>query len=304
MPGERIQRREHRGEGIIVSHFERASSITCPRRRARLSFRAVVASSGKTLSLSEDRVMNVLLGDDMSGATVAEAARTREPTVVRLAQKIGYRGYPDLRRDEDPDGRRVSVMRTASGHELEPFVAGEIQALGRLSHFVRQEDLEAAARALHTSGTAYLFSNNDERPTLDLLTRRLRRLGMTPGRTPKVLAERFVSFSDISTLIALALREAPRQLATLVAEASRRGGKSILISDVPGYHFRPSPDHLIAARRGDDSEFRTQLVPIVLAYALQLAIFYLDPGRYQNARDSIDAPTRLLGGTDEIPLWL
>lgn len=279
-----------------------------------MSFRAVVASSGKTLSPSEDRVMNVLLGDDMSGATaaeVAEHARTHESTVVRLAQKMGYRGYPDLRadlrRDEEPDRRSASVMRTASGHELESFVADEIQALGRLSHFVRQEDLDAAARALHTSGTIYLFSNNDERPTLDLMARRLRRLGMTVvtlGPTPKDLAERFVSFSDTSTLIALALREAPRQLATLVAEASRRGGKSILISDVPGYHFRPSPDHLIAARRGDDSEFRTQLVPIVLAYALQLAIFHLDPGRYQNARDSIDDLTRLLGGTDEIPLRL
>lgn len=256
--------------------------------------------------------MNVLLGEDMAGATaaeVAEKARTHESTVVRLAQKLGYRGYPDLRgdlrRDEEPNGGSASVMRSESGHELSAFVADEVQALSRLTHFVSQQDLDAAAQTLHTSGTVYLFSNNDERPTLDLMARRLRRLGMTVvtlGPTPKDLAERFVSFDDTSTLIAFALREAPRQLSTLVSEAARRGGKSILFSDVPGYHFRPSPDHLIAARRGDDSEYRTQIVPIALAYALQLAVFHLDPGRYQAARDGIDDLTRLLGGTDEIPL--
>ena len=277
-----------------------------------MSFRAVVASSAVRLSTSEERVMNVLLGDNMSGATaaeVADASRTHESTVVRLAQKLGYRGYPDLRsdlrRDENPEGSRTSLMRGESGHHLDEFIRDETAALTSLTRFISQDDLDAAARTIHSSRTIYLLSSNDERPTLELLARRLRRLGMTVVTlrpTPKDIAERFVSFDDTSTLIAFALREAPRQLTTLVAEASRRGGKTILISDVPGYQFRPSPDHLLAARRGDDGEYRTQLIPIALCYALQLAVFHLDRDRYQAIRDSIDDLTRLLGGTDEIPL--
>lgn len=277
-----------------------------------MSFKAVVASSTVQLSASEERVMNVLMAGDMSGipaAEVADRAKTHESTVVRLAKKLGYRGYPelraDLRRDEEEGPTSATIMRGESGHDLSAFISDEIRALKRLPHFVPQEDLEAAAKTLHVSRTVYLFSNNDELPTLELLARRLRRLGLTTvmlAPTPKDLAERFVSFDESSTLIALALREVPRQLATLVSEASRRGGRSIVLSDVPGYRFRPSPDHLIAARRGDDTEYRTQLVPMALAYALQLAIFHLDPDRYQAARDSIDDLTRLLGGTDEIPL--
>ncbi|MGF9648209.1 hypothetical protein AAIH32_09565 [Pseudarthrobacter oxydans] len=278
-----------------------------------MSFKAVVASSTVRLSASEERVMNVLLGDDMSGipaAEVAERASTHESTVVRLAKKLGYRGYPDLRNDLRTDestseDHPVKIMRTESGYDLSAFVADEIRALKRLPHFVSQEDLDAAARTLHESRTVYLFSRDDEKPTRDLLARRLRRLGLTTvtlGTTPKDLAERFISFDDNSTLIALALREAPGQLPTLVSEAARRGGKSILISDVPGYRFRPSPDHLITARRGDDTEYRTQVIPVVLAYALQLAIFHLDPARYKAARDGVDDLTRLLGGADEIPL--
>jgi DNA-binding MurR/RpiR family transcriptional regulator len=278
-----------------------------------VSFKAVVASSTVRLSASEERVMNVLLGDDMSGipaAEVAERASTHESTVVRLAKKLGYRGYPDLRNDLRTDESKsedheVKIMRAESGYDLSAFVADEIRALKRLPHFVSQEDLDAAARTLHESKTVYLFSRDDEKPTRDLLARRLRRLGLTTvtlGTQPKDLAERFISFDDNSTLIALALREAPGQLATLVSEAARRGGKSILLSDVPGYRFRPSPDHLITARRGDDTEYRTQVIPVVLAYALQLAIFHLDPARYKAARDGIDDLTRLLGGADEIPL--
>lgn len=278
-----------------------------------MSFKAVVASSTARLSASEERVMNVLLGDEMSGITaaeVAERAQTHESTVVRLAKKLGYRGYPelrgDLRKDEAPmEVHQGQIMRGESGYDLSAFIADEIRALKRLPHFVPQEDLDSAAATLHASRTVYLFSRHDERPTLDLLARRMRRLGLTTvtlGTTPKDIAEGLSSFDDTSTLIALALREAPGQLATLVSEAARRGGKTILISDVPGYRFRPSPDHLITARRGDDTEYRTQLIPVALAYALQLAVFHTDPVRYQAARDSIDDLTRLLGGGDEIPL--
>ncbi|MGH3640782.1 MAG: MurR/RpiR family transcriptional regulator [Mycobacterium sp.] len=277
-----------------------------------MSFRAVVASSPVQLSASEDRVMNVLLGADMSNAPaaeVAEKAKTHESTVIRLAQKLGYRGYPelrsDLRRDEEAPTASTSPMRGESGHHLDEFIRDEMRAFDALSRFVSQEDLDAAARTLHSTRTVYLLSSNDERPTLDLLARRLRRLGMTVVSmqpSPKDMAERFVSFDHTSTLIGFALREAPGQLSALVAEAARRGGKTILISDVPGYKFRPSPDHLLAARRGDDGEYRTQLIPIALCYALQLAVFHLDVDRYQATRDTIDDLTRLLGGTDEIPL--
>ena len=164
--------------------------------------------------------MNVLLGVDMSGAPaaeVAEKAKTHESTVVRLAKKLGYRGYPelrnDLRRDEGSATNGSALMRAESGYHLDEFIRDEVAAFNALTRFVSQQDLDEAARTLHTTETVYLVSSNDERPTLELLARRLRRLGqvvVTLRPTPKDLAERFVSFDDTSTLIAFALREAPR----------------------------------------------------------------------------------------------
>ncbi|MCU1404061.1 MAG: hypothetical protein JWQ43_364 [Glaciihabitans sp.] len=277
-----------------------------------MSFRSVVTSNTKPLSASENRVLNVLLGqevDDSTAADVAARANTHESTVVRLAQKLGYRGYPDLRHDLKRDGEVHStsgtVMRGATGHGVVEFIDDETRALARVPQFLSQAELDAAARTLHGSNSIFLFSNSDDRPTLDLMARRLRRLGkmvIVLSSSPKDLAERFASFDHSSTVVGFALREAPRQLPTLLAEARRRGGKSILISDVPGYNFRPTPDHLLAANRGDDSEYRTQIVPIAICYALQLAVFHLDAAQYGGVRDGIDDLTRLFGGMDEIPL--
>ena len=211
----------------------------------------------------------------------------------------------DLRRDEGGGTDGASLMRSKSGHGLGDFVQDEVAALSALTRFIDQDDLDAAARSVHASRTVYLISSNDELPTLELLARRLRRLGMVVvpmSTSPKDIAERFVSFDAGSMLIAFALREVPAHLAALMNEAGRRGGRTMLISDVPGYQFRPAPDHLLVARRGSDDEYRTQLVPMALCYALQLAIYHLDEDRYLAVRNTIDDLTRLLGGTGEIPL--
>lgn len=277
-----------------------------------MSFRAVIASSGTNFSPSEERAVSVLLGvgtSTLTAAEIAAKAATHESTVVRLAKKLGYRGFgelrADLRRDETdaPTGR--PLMRAASGYDLETFLADESSALRHARDYIRQSDIDDAARAIAASRVAYILSNEAERASLVLLAGRLRRLGLPVIElrpSPKDLAERIVSFDEDSVLIGIALREAPIALAPLVSEARRRGGKSILIADVPGYSFRPAPDHLIAAPRGADDEYRTQIVPVAIAYALQLAVFHLDEQRFGAVRDAIDDLSRAFGGTNEIPM--
>jgi DNA-binding MurR/RpiR family transcriptional regulator len=278
-----------------------------------MSFRSVVTSSPRTMSVSEKRVLSVLLRDadaaTFTAAEVAGRATTHESTVVRLAQKLGYRGYPELRadlaRDAGTSTAAATVMRAASGHDLASFVADESRSLAVLPESVSQADVDAAAATVHGSRVVYLFSNSDERPALDILARRLRRLGkvVVPlGATAKDMAEHLVSFDAESTVIAFALREASVQLPAVVAEAHRKGGSTILITDVPGYHFRPAPTHLLAARRASDAEYNTLLTPIAICYAMQLAVYHLDPDHYQRVRDNIDDLTRLAGGVDEFPM--
>ena len=101
-------------------------------------------------------------------------------------------------------------------------------------------------------------------------------------------------------LLCFALRQTPAYLSRLVTDAQRRGGAAVLVTDVPGLTFRPQPDHLLAAPRGGDPEYHTLLMPMILSYALQLAVFHRDPARFQRVRDEIDDLTRLAEGPDEI----
>lgn len=277
-----------------------------------MSFRAVVAASGHRLSPSEGRAVSVLLGvgsGALTAAEVASLAGTHESTVVRLAKKLGYRGFRELRADIRRDGADAptaeSVMRADSGYDLASFIADEIGGLSRIEEYISQEALEAAADVIAKSSTIYLFASEDERSTVELMARRMRRLGLVVVSlrpSPKDLAERIASMDDRSTLVAFALREAPAALGPLIEETRRRRGTSILISDVPGYAFRPAPDHLLASQRQVDDGYRTQIVPIALCYALQLATYHLDVSRFRAVREAIDDLTRAFGGTDEIPM--
>lgn len=276
-----------------------------------MSFRAVAARNTTALSATEQKVVTVLLSGATSGSTAADVAAragTHESTVVRLAKKLGYRGYPDLRRDlraDESDQVRGAPMRAETGADLASFVADERAGLARLSEFVSQAELDAAALTVMQANVVYLFANGDSRALQELLARRLRRVGIVVvslSPQAKDLAERFVPFDSSSVLIGFALRETPRMLPALVGEVKRRGGRSLIITDVPGAQIRPTPDHLIAALRSADSEYRTLFVPMAICYALQLSIYHLDAPRHHAIREDIDGLARMLGGTDEIPL--
>lgn len=276
-----------------------------------MSFRAVAARSTANLTATEQKVMAVLLSGGKSEATAAEiAARagTHESTVVRLAKKVGYRGYPDLRRDlriDESEQRDVALMRSDSGHDLASFIQDELAGLAKVSDFIQQREIDQAARTIIESGIVYLFANGDSLALQELLARRLRRVGkvvvlLTPQA--KDLAERFVAFDSSSVLIGFALRETPRMLPALIGEARRRKGQSLIITDVPGAQIRPAPDQLLASIRSADSEYRTLFVPMAISYGLQLAIYHQDQARYHAIREDIDGLARMLGGTDEIPI--
>ena len=278
-----------------------------------MGFSAVVGSTDVSLTASEKRVLEVLLanadGATSTAAVVGAQANTHESTVIRLARKLGYRGYPELRADIERDANggtpSAAVMRADRGWSLAALAQDEANTLIRLPAFISQDQVDAAAGTLEQANRVYLVGNNDALPVLHVMDRRLRRLGITVvlmTRIGKDIAEHFTNFDSGSVLLSFALRQTPAHLSRLVSEAQRRGGAAILVTDVPGLTFRPQPDHLLAAPRGGDPEYHTLLIPMIVSYALQLAVFHRDPARFQKIRDDIDDLTRMTGAPDEIPL--
>lgn len=242
------------------------------------------------LTDADRRIIEIMLGQQgeaafLSAAQLADRAQVHETTATRLAQKLGFAGYPDLRAQlqkellegQDAAARmRRSVAKVADGGYLADLVGAEIAALENLLHCVVQADLDAAAARIAAARRVFIFAQGHATATANFLQRRLDRFGMTTvmltGRGRDV-AEKLVSLTIEDLVLVLAFRKQPASYPVLVSLAREKGAPSLLISDLVGPTMAPAPDLLLAAPRGwSGSEFQTPMIPMVIVSAILLTI--------------------------------
>ena len=102
------------------------------------------------LSKAERRVADIILADldratRLSIKELAQEAQTSEPTVLRLARRVGCEGFPDLKRRVSQDVA-IERMFVFPSHDFPPRTAEE----------VAMKVYDASAQAL-----AYAFSQRD-----------------------------------------------------------------------------------------------------------------------------------------------
>lgn len=268
-----------------------------------MSLRNVLAANKKPLTNGDMQVVEALLSNPqraafMPAAEIASRASVHESTVTRLAQKLGYSGYTQMREDLREDAlvesglsSRLVQVATSRRHELRSLVQQDADALLRLPTFISQEELESAAGLIFAAQRIYISGNPFGHVLQVYLERRLRRYGLVVivlPDSPNDTSELLQSMSKDDLLISFALRRPPARLSKLLLVAEERGAKSVIISDVVGIQLRPTPTQVLAAPRGNDDVFRTPLVPMMIVYALQLTLLHLDPIRCAAALDKLD----------------
>ena len=242
------------------------------------------------LTDADRRIIEIMLGQQgeaafLSAAQLADRAQVHETTATRLAQKLGFTGYPDLRAQlqkellegQDAAARmRRSVAQVPGGGYLADLVGAEIAALDTLLDWVTQGDLDAAADRIAAARRVLIFAQGHATGMASFLQRRLDRFGMTTvmltGRGRDV-AEKLVSLTAEDLVLVLAFRKAPASYPALIAHAREAGAATLLISDLAGPTMAPPADLLLAAPRGrSGSEFQTPTIPMVIVSAILLTI--------------------------------
>jgi DNA-binding MurR/RpiR family transcriptional regulator len=268
-------------------------------------FRTALQQHEGRLSDADRRLVEELLSKPdeapfLSADELSSRAAVHPATVVRLAQKLGFRGYPQLRAAlqrelKERIGPAERVRRRLEGAEgdglLGRLVADEIAALAELPHQLGQEELDEAARILAGARRVFLFGQFHATVLVELLDRRLRRSGFDTvvlAGQGRELAERALSLRREDAVLAVAFRRRPPGLAALLAHADELRAESVVVSDTVGPLLRPRPTRLLtAARGGTDADFQSLTVPMAICNALVLTIAQRDAGR------SIDALDRL-----------
>jgi DNA-binding MurR/RpiR family transcriptional regulator len=249
-----------------------------------------IKAQSKRLTEADQKLIATMLENRaeaafLSGPQLSQRASVHEATVTRLAQKLGYRGFPDLRAqlqrevldDQDAATRmRRSVAKVEHGDYLTDLIAAEISALETLARSVPQADVDLAADMIFEGRRVFVFGQGHAQSVAGFLQRRLDRFGMTTialtGRG-RDIAERMVSMDKNDIVIALAFRKQPQSYAPLVEHARRVGARTILISDLAGPLMEPVADLMLAAPRGrSGSEFQTPTIPFAIVNGIVLTI--------------------------------
>jgi DNA-binding MurR/RpiR family transcriptional regulator len=259
----------------------------------------VEAFSGK-LTKVDRRLLNMILGQPtesafLSGADLAGRVGVHPSATVRLAHKLGFSGYPELRKKirEDVTNRSTPDIRMRRRLEhlesesiLEGLVDTEISTIQQLITSVPQDRIAEAARLLIKADTIYLYGRGSSMPLVSLLERRLRRAGKRvvsiSGLQKREAAERFLAFSQNDVVFSFAFRSkesAPSSLPIIFEHAKKLGAATILVSDAFGISFRPRPDVMFHATRGADEEFVTITAPMLICDAIALTMMKIDGGK-------------------------
>lgn len=206
-----------------------------------------------------------------------------QSAATRLAQRLGFAGYPHLREAlrQDylaSDGPAQRLKGRLEQHPLDEvlrsFVDDEVTALSALPDHVGQGALDDLAARVLAARTVYLYGQGNATILVDQLSRRLQRFGVHPVAlvgSRRDIAEAVAPLGADDLLIAFAFRRVPSTFNALLHLAAAEGAHSALVTDTL-LALSPSPSAIIAAPRGGTDAFLSLTVPMAISNALVLTI--------------------------------
>lgn len=264
----------------------------------------LAADRGHLLTRNDRRLVALLQSQPAAAsywlaADLTQPAGLHQSAATRLAQRLGFVGYPELREalrqdymtGEGPAQRvRGRLERHPDGDVIRGFVEDELEAMAELTRHVNQRQLDDLATRVIAAGHVFLFGQGNATVLVDLLVRRLRRFGMrvtTLTGSRRDIAERVSSLTGGDLLLGFAFRRMPALLPPLLGIAAGTNCYSALITDTL-LAMSPQPDLLIAAPRGRGDEFLSLTVPMVIGNALVLTIARRQPDAANRSLDKLD----------------
>jgi len=258
------------------------------------TFGEVVASFEGRLTVADRALVSWILNNTegavyLSSAELAGRAEVHASTVVRLARKLGYDGFPAMRAQIRADARtrtthQQQLDRIETGSNLEALVESEIAALSAVTSSVTQEQVDVAAAILAEAATVHIVGRGSAAPLTAHLERRLRRSGVRTEVALNLqwrdLAEHVVGMSakDVAVIFSFQAPESlPEGYAALIGHARNVGARTVVITDATGPTLRPRPDLLLSVSRPDEGGMLLRTGPMLVTEALAMTLAHIDP---------------------------
>jgi DNA-binding MurR/RpiR family transcriptional regulator len=238
---------------------------------------------------------------------LARAVGVSKATVVRFAKSLGYKGFPEFRRDIQQEMRRK--LRAADRMEetfaeldndeniFAKLIKRDIQLLEETLQAASFPDFHKAVEIILQARKVFLIGLNASMALAYLLHFRLVRVKkeahwifLTGGTS---LLEQLAFMDAADVLIAIDFLQVPREVQTALQHAKKVGAPILGITDFPTSPIARAADVCLYAKRGLHTTVNSLTPAFSLINALAIAVSWAKKGDSIKALTDLD---RLLEG--------
>ncbi|WP_454851100.1 MurR/RpiR family transcriptional regulator [Rhizobium binxianense] len=281
----------------------------------------LISRNSTRLTEADTRLLDVLMQDPIraameNGKTVSFRAGVHPASAVRLARRLGFKGYPEFRTFlqanlmegggdfESPAARMAArLVRAEEGGVLASVLDSEIAALQQVRNSVSDADIRAFSETLRDCSRVFVFGRGHSAALSALIALRLNRSGYQAfdlASQMHQLPEALTTFSPGDVLWLLAFRKASPLIHQMREIAAGKGAKTLALTDLSSARIDPAPDHQILISRGEPGESQSLVVPMTVANAVILDLAAIDDGRSLRALGAFKAFRATCGLSQEL----
>ncbi|MBW6424248.1 MurR/RpiR family transcriptional regulator [Rhizobium sp. XQZ8] len=260
----------------------------------------LISRHSTRLTDADTRLLDVLMQDPIraameNGTEVSFRAGVHPASAVRLARRLGFKGYPEFRTFlqsnlmeggsdfESPAARMAArLVKAEEGGLLDSVIESEITALRQARNGVSDGDVRAFAERIRDCRRVFVFGRGHFAALSALIALRLNRSGYEAidlASQVHQLAEVLKTMTSDDVVLLLAFRRLPALMQEVREIAAGCGATTLAITDIGGARIDPAPDHQILVSRGDPGESQSLVVPMTISNAVILDLAAIDDGR-------------------------
>jgi DNA-binding MurR/RpiR family transcriptional regulator len=233
---------------------------------------------------------------------LADAVGVSKATVVRFAKSLGYKGFPEFKRDIQGEMRRK--LRAASRMEqtfaelgndeniFAKLIKRDIELLQETLQAASAPDFHKAVEIIWRARKVFIIGLNASMALAYLLHFRLVRVKkeahwiFLTGGTSLLEQLAFIERQDV--LIAIDFVNVPREVQTALHHAKKVGAPILGITDFPSSAIAKAADVCLYAKRGLHSTVNSLTPAFSLVNALAIAVAWTKKGDSIKALNDLD----------------
>ena len=247
-----------------------------------------IKSHYPTLHAAEKKVADYILkhGEDVTKITVtelAERSQVSDATVVRFCQKIGYKGFYQMKIALAQDivhpmsEFQPSISQDNIGESIQNIFRLTIRNLQETAYSIQSEDVRDCVQLIHQCQSLYLFAAGNSYPIATDAAYKFTKIGIPTVHSPT--PEMQVSSAHLMTErdVALAISHSggSKQVLTCLETAKGQGAKTICITNFVKSPVGKFSDYHINTSAHDNVFYDDSVITRICEMAVIDTLFFL-----------------------------